>query len=42
MFKLTVFNIWYEYDKVLSFKNDNFNELLEEANKTNLVKMSKL
>lgn len=42
MFKLTVFNIWYEYDKVLSFKNDNFKELLEEANKNNLVKMRKL
>ena len=38
----TVFNIWYEYDKGLYSKNDNFKELLEEANRTNLVKVRKL
>ena len=38
----TVFNIWYEYDKVLYAKDADFKELLEEANKTNLVKMRKL
>ena len=38
----TVFDVWYEYDKYLYAKNDNFKELLEEANKTNLVKMRRL
>ena len=38
----TVFNIWYEYDKGLYVKDADFKKLLEEANKTNLVKMRKL